>query len=282
MADGGHRAIFPKERSFSLRCRIVAEMQHDMSTEQPLVFVVDDDASARDGIEDLLQSAGLSVMSFGSAQEFLKSPRPDAPGCIVLGVRLGLEFQKVLIEAGVLLPVIFITGHGDIPMSVMAMKSGAIEFLYEAASRAVAARLRQCWHRSRPLAAPRIEACFGTAAALRAIDAARTGNLRTRHHRRPEQANRSTTRVERDDGQGAPESDHQKDAGDLDRRPGPNGGPSRLLRRESQDLNQSTRCLVPTLGVGSTSAQLPPADRAFNMHSRIGGVNAEFGLNHRR
>jgi FixJ family two-component response regulator len=88
-----------------------------MSTEQPLVFVVDDDASARDGIEDLLQSAGLSVMSFGSAQEFLKGPRPDAPGCIVL------------IEAGVPLPVIFITGHGDIPMSVMAMKSGAIEFL---------------------------------------------------------------------------------------------------------------------------------------------------------
>jgi FixJ family two-component response regulator len=104
-----------------------------MSTEQPLVFVVDDDASARDGIEDLLQSAGLSVMSFGSAQEFLKGPRPDAPGCIVLDVRLpgtsGLAFQKVLIEAGVPLPVIFITGHGDIPMSVMAMKSGAIEFL---------------------------------------------------------------------------------------------------------------------------------------------------------
>jgi FixJ family two-component response regulator len=72
-------------------------------------------------------------MSFGSAQEFLKGPRPDAPGCIVLDVRLpgtsGLAFQKVLIEAGVPLPVIFITGHGDIPMSVMAMKSGAIEFL---------------------------------------------------------------------------------------------------------------------------------------------------------
>jgi FixJ family two-component response regulator len=107
--------------------------QKDMSIERPLVFVVDDDASAREGIEDLLQSVGLPVMSFGSAQEFLQSPRPDAPGCIVLDVRMpgtsGLEFQKVLIEAGIRLPVIFVTGHGDIPMSVMAMKSGAIEFL---------------------------------------------------------------------------------------------------------------------------------------------------------
>ena len=104
-----------------------------MSVEQPLVFVVDDDASAREGIEDILQSVGLSVMSYGSAQEFLHGSHPDAPGCIVLDVRLpgisGLEFQKVLIEAGIRLPVIFITGHGDIPMSVMAMKSGAIEFL---------------------------------------------------------------------------------------------------------------------------------------------------------
>jgi FixJ family two-component response regulator len=104
-----------------------------MSVEQPLVFVVDDDVSAREGIEDLLQSVGLRVMAFKSPQEFLAAARPDAPGCIVLDVRLpgisGLEFQKVLTDAGIHLPVIFITGHGDIPMSVMAMKSGAIEFL---------------------------------------------------------------------------------------------------------------------------------------------------------
>jgi FixJ family two-component response regulator len=104
-----------------------------MSVEQPVIFVVDDDASARDGIEDLLQSVGLRVMTFKSPQEFLEGARPDAPGCIVLDVRLpgtsGLEFQKVLTDAGIHLPVIFITGHGDIPMSVMAMKSGAIEFL---------------------------------------------------------------------------------------------------------------------------------------------------------
>ena len=108
----------------------------DLSIEQPLVFVVDDDVSAREGVVDLLQSVGMPVMSFGSAQEFLQGPRPDAPGCIVLDVRLpgtsGLQFQKVLIEADIHLPVIFITGHGDIPMSVMAMKSGAIEFLTKA------------------------------------------------------------------------------------------------------------------------------------------------------
>jgi RNA polymerase sigma factor (sigma-70 family) len=104
-----------------------------MSVEQPVIFVVDDDASAREGIEDLLQSVGLRVMTFKSPQEFLDGARPDAPGCIVLDVRLpgtsGLEFQKVLIDAGIHLPVIFITGHGDIAMSVTAMKSGAIEFL---------------------------------------------------------------------------------------------------------------------------------------------------------
>ena len=104
-----------------------------MCGEQPIIFIVDDDASAREGIEDLLQSVGLRVMSFASSQEFLDSERPDAPGCIILDVRLpnmsGIEFQRLLIEAGIELPVIFITGHGDIPMSVMAMKSGAIEFL---------------------------------------------------------------------------------------------------------------------------------------------------------
>jgi FixJ family two-component response regulator len=104
-----------------------------MCVEQPAIFVVDDDVSAREGIEDLLQSVGLRVMTFGSPLEFLEYERPEAPGCVILDVRLtntsGLEVQKVLAEAGVGLPVIFVTGHGDIPMSVMAMKSGAIEFL---------------------------------------------------------------------------------------------------------------------------------------------------------
>src|ERR1700730_13074316 len=129
--DCGHLLMFRAAPSFSSRYRSIMKRQHDMSIEQPVVFVIDDDASAREGLEDLLQSVGLSVMSFGSAQEFFESQRPDAPGCIVLDVRLpgtsGLEFQNVLIEADIGLPVIFITGHGDIPMSVMAMKSGAID-----------------------------------------------------------------------------------------------------------------------------------------------------------
>src|ERR1700727_516319 len=99
-----------------------------MCVKQPAIFVVDDDASAREGIEDLLQSVGLRVMAFSSPLEFLEYERPEVPGCIILDMRLtntsGLEVQKVLAEAGVGLPVIFVTGHGDIPMSVMAMKSG--------------------------------------------------------------------------------------------------------------------------------------------------------------
>jgi FixJ family two-component response regulator len=104
-----------------------------VTEEQPVTFVIDDDALVREGIADLLRSVGLGVQIFGSTREFLQYKRPDAPGCIVLDVRLpgasGLEFQRTLKEAGILLPVIFISGHGDIPMSVRAMKSGAIEFL---------------------------------------------------------------------------------------------------------------------------------------------------------
>jgi FixJ family two-component response regulator len=104
-----------------------------MEEERPVVFVIDDDASVRDGVADLIRSVGLDVESFGSAQEFLASQRPDAPGCIVLDVRLpgasGLEVQRELMKSSIHLPIIFISGHGDIPMSVRAMKSGAIEFL---------------------------------------------------------------------------------------------------------------------------------------------------------
>jgi RNA polymerase sigma factor (sigma-70 family) len=104
-----------------------------MREEQPVVFVIDDDASVRDAIADLLRSVGLTVESFGSTREFLQRERPDVPGCIVLDVRLpgpsGLEFQRTLSNSSIHLPIIFISGHGDIPMSVRAMKSGAIEFL---------------------------------------------------------------------------------------------------------------------------------------------------------
>jgi FixJ family two-component response regulator len=98
-----------------------------------IVYVVDDDSSVREAIKSLIRSVGLRVETFGTAQEFLKSARPDAPGCVVLDVRLpglsGLDLQRELAANGINLPVIFITGHGDIPMSVRAMKAGALEFL---------------------------------------------------------------------------------------------------------------------------------------------------------
>jgi len=99
----------------------------------PTVFVVDDDAGMRASIAGLLKSAGLRSESFGTAEEFLRNDRPDVPSCLVLDVSLpginGLDFQHKLADAGVQIPIIFITGHGDIPMTVKAMKSGAVEFL---------------------------------------------------------------------------------------------------------------------------------------------------------
>jgi FixJ family two-component response regulator len=99
----------------------------------PIVFVVDDDASVRGAVENLLRSVGLRVETFGSTREFLQSKRPDAPGCIVLDVRMpeqsGLEFQRTMTAASIHLPIIFLSSYGDIPMTVRAMKSGAVEFL---------------------------------------------------------------------------------------------------------------------------------------------------------
>jgi FixJ family two-component response regulator len=98
-----------------------------------MVFVIDDDDLVRASIQGLLKSVGLRSETFGAAQEFLRSKRPDGPSCLVLDVRLpgvnGLDFQRELADAGIRIPIIFITGHGDIPMSVKAMKSGAVEFL---------------------------------------------------------------------------------------------------------------------------------------------------------
>jgi FixJ family two-component response regulator len=99
----------------------------------PTVFVIDDDAAMRVAIEGLLKSAGLRSKAFGSAEEFLRNKRPDGPSCLVLDVSLpgvnGLDFQRLLADTGIQIPIIFVTGHGDIPMTVKAMKSGAVEFL---------------------------------------------------------------------------------------------------------------------------------------------------------
>ena len=97
------------------------------------VFIVDDDAQVRESLKDLIRSVGLRVELFASAQEFLRGQHPDAPTCLVLDVRMpglsGLGLQKQASEAGLEIPIIFITGHGDVPMTVRAMKAGAVEFL---------------------------------------------------------------------------------------------------------------------------------------------------------
>jgi FixJ family two-component response regulator len=104
-----------------------------MSDPERIVFVIDDDRLVRDSVADLLNSAGFTVQTFGSATEFVQGQRPDAPACLILDVELpdisGLDLQTELAKSGIEVPIVFLTGHGDIPMSVRAMKRGAVEFL---------------------------------------------------------------------------------------------------------------------------------------------------------
>jgi FixJ family two-component response regulator len=108
-------------------------MKNERSAMAPVVFVVDDDASVREALGSLIRSVGLRVEAFASAQDFFAAKRPDTACCLILDVRLpggsGLDFQVELTKARIQIPIIFITGHGDIPMSVKAMKAGAVEFL---------------------------------------------------------------------------------------------------------------------------------------------------------
>lgn len=104
-----------------------------MTEPRQIVFVVDDDPAIREALDSLLRSVGLDVRCFGSVKDFIGAPRPDVPSCLVLDVRLpgksGMDFHKELAQSEAALPVIMMTGHGDIPMSVQAMKTGAIDFL---------------------------------------------------------------------------------------------------------------------------------------------------------
>ena len=104
-----------------------------MKEPDSIVYVIDDDRSVREAIESLIRSVGMTVKTFASAQEFKAIARPNVPSCLVLDVRMpglsGLDLQRELVDGGMRIPVIFITGHGDIPMSVRAMKAGAVEFL---------------------------------------------------------------------------------------------------------------------------------------------------------
>lgn len=107
--------------------------QHESEAEQPIVIIVDDDASVREGLSELILSAGLQPVSFASAREVLNADILDRPGCLILDVRMpgasGLHLQHHLAENGNFKPIIFLTGHGDIPMTVQAMKAGAVDFL---------------------------------------------------------------------------------------------------------------------------------------------------------
>ena len=151
-----------------------------MNEARAFIFVIDDDVSVRESLRNLLRSAGFTVQTFSSAQEFLISPRPDMPSCLVLDVQLpglsGLDLQQELAKGGVEIPIIFITGHGDIPMSVRAMKAGALEFLtkpvndedlLDAIQQAIARD-----HRARQpqgdTGQPNFEEIVGTSAALKA------------------------------------------------------------------------------------------------------------------
>jgi FixJ family two-component response regulator len=104
-----------------------------MSVQDSIVFVVDDDPLVRESLQDLLNSAGFTVRTFGSATEFIRSKRPEGAACLILDVELpdrsGLDLQTELVKSDIELPIVFLTGHGDIPMSVQAMKAGAVEFL---------------------------------------------------------------------------------------------------------------------------------------------------------
>ncbi|MDQ0468119.1 response regulator transcription factor [Labrys wisconsinensis] len=104
-----------------------------MGEDAPVVYVVDDDLSVRDGLDSLLRSVGYEVRCFGSARDFALLRRPEGPACLVLDVRMpgqgGLDFQQELARGGDLIPIVFLTGHGDVPMSVRALKSGAVDFL---------------------------------------------------------------------------------------------------------------------------------------------------------
>jgi FixJ family two-component response regulator len=121
---GGKLKVDPTERIVASRMK---------AETAPIVFIVDDDLSVRRTTERLVRTAGFNVQAFPSAREFLKNPRPGGPACLILDVRMpgldGMQLQRELTQSGINIPIIFITGHGDIPMSVRAMKAGAVEFL---------------------------------------------------------------------------------------------------------------------------------------------------------
>ena len=194
-----------------------------MTDAEALVFVVDDDASLRASLQDLLESVGLRVAACASAQEFLHRPRPEGPSCLVLDVRLpglsGLELQQRLAAGDLAMPIIFITGHGDIPMSVQAMKAGAVDFLpkpfrdqdlLDAIHQALA-RARAAHEQRAESGSPAPPVCHAHAAAA-GRDGAYGG-------RAAHQADRGRAGHERGHGENAPQAGDGQDARRFPRRP---------------------------------------------------------------
>ena len=124
-----------QELRFTLHCRSTTKKDHmrELQASDVIIAIVDDDPSVREGLQSLIRSVGWAVETFASAQEFLERPRAEAPSCLVLDLQLpglsGLDLQKRMAEVGLEIPIVFLTGHGDIPASVQAMKAGAVEFL---------------------------------------------------------------------------------------------------------------------------------------------------------
>ena len=185
-------------------------------TIESVVFVIDDDASVRESLKSLFESVGLHVELFGSADAFLQSQRPDVACCLVLDVRLpglsGLEFQSELAKTGTDVPIIFMTGHGDIPMTVQAMKAGAVEFLTKPCRDQElldAVRLAIEGHRARRKEEKHIAILRGQFAVA---DCPREGGCRLRHRRTLEQADRRRAGYQRSHGKDAPRQHHAKNA----------------------------------------------------------------------
>ena len=174
---------------------------------QPVVFVVDDDASLRGAAQYLVRSVGLKVEAFASTTEFFAAKRPDAACCLILDVRLpgvsGLDFQAELTKAQIQIPIIFITGHGDIPMSVKAMKAGAVDFLTKPfRDQDLLDAIQVALERSRGKLRKR-EGDIRFTREIRHTHATGTGSHGPGHRRPPEQAGRGRNRCHRDYGEDA-------------------------------------------------------------------------------
>jgi len=197
-----------------------------MSETNGLVFVVDDDGPLRESLKNLIRSVGWHVEAFASAQEFLHSKRLDVPSCLVLDVRLqglsGLDLQKRMAESKMEIPIIFITGHGDIPMTVQAMKAGAVEFLTKPfRDQELLDAIQQALERDRLARAA--GGARSTAQEVALADAARARSDGAHGDRIAQQANRRRAGHERDYRENSPASGDGEDGGGFPGRPGPHG-----------------------------------------------------------